>query len=154
MVIDDEFCDYEVEANYKNQMRGIKDTNLFNSALNQPKQTFDGVDLYPDVMSKASCYLRSFSINHPFHDGNKRTALLATIIFLQDNGYKVVASNEQLYKLVSRVVRGRLSSESIKKRLKKFVKIEGTVGKFLENNENFSMKAFFKKYLHVFKYRN
>lgn len=104
-------------------MRGIKDTNLFNSALYQPKQTFDKKELYPTILKKASCYLRSFSMNHPFFDGNKRTALLATIIFLENNGYEVIASNEKLYKFVEIVVRGRLEIPSIERRLKKFVKL-------------------------------
>ena len=61
-------------------------------------------------------------MNHPFFDGNKRTALLSTIIFLENNGYEVIASNEKLYKLVEKVVRGRLKIPSIVKRLKKYVK--------------------------------
>lgn len=121
VVIDEMFCDYEVDANYGKQMRGIKDVNMFNSALHEPKQTF-GQELYPDILSKASCYLRSFAINHPFHDGNKRTALLSTIIFLEKNGYEVIADNKKMYRFVEKVVKGRLKIDSIKKRLKKFVR--------------------------------
>lgn len=149
VVIDEEFCDYEVEAKYGNQMRGIKDTNMFNSALYEPKQTFDNIELYPDIISKASCYLRSFAINHPFHDGNKRTALLSTIIFLENNGYKVIATNEQLYKFVEKVVRGRLSIDSIKKRLKKYIKKDVTS----KIKEEFSLKEFLKKCLYRFKHK-
>lgn len=104
-------------------MRGIKDANLFNSALYEPKQTFGKEELYPTVLEKAACYLRSFSMNHPFFDGNKRTALLSMIIFLENNEYEVIASNEKLYKFVETVVRGRLKIPSIVKRLKKYVKV-------------------------------
>ena len=103
-------------------MRGIKDTNLFISALLEPKQTFDKKDLYPSILSKASCYLRSFARNHPFFDGNKRTALFATITFLEKNSYEVKADNDKLFKLVEKVVKGRLEISQIEKRLKKFVK--------------------------------
>lgn len=112
----------EYEASNQTQLRGIKDANLFNSALYEPKQTFGKQDLYSTVLLKASCYLRSFARNHPFYDGNKRTALLATITFLEKNGYEVVADNEKLFKLVEKVVKGRLSVTSIERRLKKFVK--------------------------------
>lgn len=120
VVIDEEFSDYE--GNSSSKFRGIKDTNLFNSALHEPKQTFDKKELYPDILSKASCYLRSFSMDHPFFDGNKRTALMATIIFLEKNGYDVIAENDKLFKLVENVVKGNLNIQSIKKRLKKFTK--------------------------------
>lgn len=78
--------------------------------------------MYPTILTKASCYLRSFARNHPFYDGNKRTALLATITFLENNGYEVIADNEKLFRLVETVVKGRLSVPSIERRLKKYVK--------------------------------
>lgn len=120
VVIDIAFSDESIVDN--KQSRGIKDTNLFNSALNEPKQTFDKKDLYADIITKAACYLRSFSMNHPFYDGNKRTALMATVIFLERNGYEVIADNDKLYKFVEKVVRGKLQISSIARRLKKFIK--------------------------------
>lgn len=116
------FSEYEEGNKNNKQLRGIKDTNLFNSALYEPKQTFDKIDLYSNILKKASCYLRSFSMNHPFFDGNKRTALLATVTFLEKNGYEVIANNEKMFKLVENVVKGKLSIESIERRIKKFVK--------------------------------
>ena len=103
-------------------MRGIKDTNLFISALYEPMQTFDKQELYPDIITKASCYLRSFAMNHPFFDGNKRTALMTTVIFLERNGYEVIADNDKMYKFVEKVVKGKLEITSIARRLKKFIK--------------------------------
>ena len=116
------FSEYEDGNKNRSQLRGIKDTNLFNSALYEPKQTFDKKELYSTTLMKASCYLRSFSRNHPFYDGNKRTALLATITFLEQNGYEVKADNEKWFKLVEKVVKGKLSVSSIERRIKKFVK--------------------------------
>lgn len=121
MVIDEEFTNYEGSSE-RTTFRGIRDVNLFNSALYEPKQTFDKQELYPDILSKAACYLRSFSKNHPFFDGNKRTALVSTIVFLESNGYEVTASNDKMFKLVENVVKFNLSIASIKKRLKKFTK--------------------------------
>lgn len=120
MVIDRVFSDESIQN--KKQMRGIKDTNLFISALYEPMQTFDKQELYPDIITKASCYLRSFAMNHPFFDGNKRTALMATVIFLERNGYEVIADNDKMYKFVEKVVKGKLEITSIARRLKKFIK--------------------------------
>ena len=122
VVIDKVFSEYEDESENNAQFRGIKDTNLFNSALYEPKQTFDKKELYPTVLLKSACYLRSFSMNHPFFDGNKRTALMSTITFLEKNGYEVIADNDKLFKLVETVVKGRLEVPSIERRLKKFVR--------------------------------
>ena len=54
VVIDEEFCEYGEQVHYDKEMRGIKDINLFSSALMLPQQSFDGKDLYPDIVSKAS----------------------------------------------------------------------------------------------------
>lgn len=119
MVIDIAFSD---ETNSNNGSKGIRDTNLFKSALYEPMQTFDKKDLYSDIITKAACYLRSFAMNHPFYDGNKRTALMATVIFLERNEYEVVADNDKMYKFVEKVVKGKLEVPSIARRLKKFIK--------------------------------
>lgn len=120
VVIDIVFSDDSIKDN--KQSRTIKDTDLFNSALNQPKQTFDGIDLYPDIISKASCYLRSFAMDHPFFDGNKRTALMSAVIFLERNGYEITADNNKMYKFVENIVINKLSVEEISNKLKKIVK--------------------------------
>jgi death-on-curing protein len=68
-------------------IKGLKSPELLDSALKSCQQTFDGVDLWPDLFSKAACIFRSLIQNHAFHDGNKRTALMTLIIFLSENGY-------------------------------------------------------------------
>ena len=115
------FSNYE-DGNEKSQLRGIKDTDLFNSALYEPKQTFDKKELYSTILMKVSCYLRSFAMKHSFFDGNKRIVLLSPITFLEQNGYEVTADNEKLFKLVEKVVKGKLSITSIERKLKKFKK--------------------------------
>lgn len=75
---------------------GIKDPNLLLSALNEMRQTFDGQDLYPSIYDKAACLVRSIIQNHPFHNANKRTAVLAMIVFLDLNHYRVKVSQKKL----------------------------------------------------------
>lgn len=65
----------------------IRDFALLHSAVERPKATFEGKDLYPTIFAKAGALLQSLCLNHPFSDGNKRTAWLATKRFLYINGY-------------------------------------------------------------------
>jgi len=52
--------------------RGIRDIGALESAVNQPRLTFDQTDLYPDIVSKAVALCFSLVMNHPFVDGNTR----------------------------------------------------------------------------------
>lgn len=144
VVIDKEFCEYGEQVHYNEEMRGIKDTNLFNSALLQPKQSFESKDLYPDIVSKAACYLRSFSMDHPFFDGNKRTALLSTMAFLEMNGYKITGTNEELYQLTKNVVENKLNIEQIIDKIRPYIKIS-TTSKLKELFINLNKKIKIKK---------
>lgn len=75
---------------------GIRDLNLLKSAIARPKATFSRKDLYPDLFSKAAALMHSIIKNHPFVDGNKRTAVTAASIFLLSNNYNLTASNKEL----------------------------------------------------------
>jgi death-on-curing protein len=75
---------------------GIRDLGLLLSALARPQATFDGQDLHPDLFSKAGALMESLLQNHPFIDGNKRTAITASAMFLRLNGYHLTASNAEL----------------------------------------------------------
>lgn len=131
VAIDENFCEYDGHVRYGQEMRGVKDVGLFLSAIEQPKSTFDGKDLYPTVVSKAACYLRSLAMNHPFHDGNKRTALLSTVVFLEMNGYKMTCDNDTLYNIVKNIVEQKKSIEEIEKILAENIRIS-KMSKFKE----------------------
>lgn len=75
---------------------GVRDVGLLESAVARPRATFDGMDLYPDIFSKAAALMESLILNHPFVDGNKRTAITAASLFLLRNGFQVVADNAEL----------------------------------------------------------
>lgn len=66
---------------------GVRDFALLHSALERPKANYAGRDLYPNIFIKAASLLESLCLNHPFTDGNKRTAWTITHKFLWDNGY-------------------------------------------------------------------
>lgn len=71
---------------------GIRDQKALDSALAQPKMTFDGKDLYPSLPEKAAALCYSLINNHPFVDGNKRIGHAAMEVFLVMNGYEIEAT--------------------------------------------------------------
>ena len=66
---------------------GVRDFALLHSAVERPKATYAGRDLYPTIWAKAAALLQSLCMNHPFTDGNKRTAWTMTHKFLWMNSY-------------------------------------------------------------------
>lgn len=68
---------------------GVRDFALLHSAVERPKATFGGKDLYPTLFTKAAALLQSLCMNHAFTDGNKRTAFESTKRFLWRNGYRL-----------------------------------------------------------------
>ena len=76
--------------------QGVRDRPPLESALAQPFQSFGGEDLYPGIVAIGAALAYFIIQNHPFVDGNKRTGHAALEIFLNMNGYEIVADeNEQ-----------------------------------------------------------
>ncbi len=65
----------------------IHDFTLLHSAIERPKAQFDGKYLYSDLWIMAAAMMQSLVKNHPFDDGNKRTAFFTTLRFIEKNGY-------------------------------------------------------------------
>src|SRR3954470_18112781 len=70
---------------------GIRDVNLVDSAVAQPRGSFGGQDLYPTLAEKAAALGFSLTKNHGFVDGNKRTAAGTVEMFLLRNGFEIDA---------------------------------------------------------------
>lgn len=94
-------------------MPGIRDEGLLESALSQPQATFFSELLQPTIHEQAAAYLYHLAKNHPFLDGNKRTAYGAMETFLRLNGYNINLSNEQAYNMVMQVAQGEMSKEAL-----------------------------------------
>ena len=92
---------------------GIRDYDLLESALSRPYATYDGMELYPTILEKASAILESLCINHPFVDGNKRIAYTVYRLLLLSEGADVAASEDEKYKLVIAVSSGNADFDSI-----------------------------------------
>lgn len=91
---------------------GIRDINAFESALAQPRQSFGGVDLYPDLASKAATLCLSLVLNQPFIDGNKRVGHAAIEVFLLLNGYELHAPVDEQERIVLDLAEGQLSRDA------------------------------------------
>jgi death on curing protein len=65
---------------------GLRDAALLESAVAAPQATFEGEPLIADLVEIAAAYLFYLCRNHPFVDGNKRTALATCLVFLAANG--------------------------------------------------------------------
>ncbi len=94
--------------------KGIRDQGSLESAINRPFATFDNQDLYPTPADKAAAILESILINHPFVDGNKRTAYVLMRLILLDNGLDVVADQDDKYKMVISASTGDIRFDEIR----------------------------------------
>lgn len=89
--------------------RGIRDISALESAVNQPRQTFDQKDLYPDIVTKAAALCFSLVMNHPFVDGNKRVGHAAMETFLILNGYEIISSVDEQEHVMLELASGKMS---------------------------------------------
>ena len=92
---------------------GVRDEGLLESALAQPQATFGGQFLHPTISEQAAAYLYHIAMNHPFIDGNKRTAFAVMDTFLRLNGCALNLTDDEVYDLVMRVARGTMTKEEL-----------------------------------------
>ena len=93
---------------------GIRDEALLESALAQPQATFDGAYVHEDIFHMAAAYGYHLCQNHPFYDGNKRTALIAMYMFLYVNGYQIVSDKKSLYAIMIDLAKGKVGKKELR----------------------------------------
>jgi death-on-curing protein len=91
---------------------GIRDVGALESAVAQPRMTFDGADLYPTLVEKAAALGFSLIENHPFLDGNKRVGHAALETLLVLNGHQINASVDEQVAIVLGVASGSVGREA------------------------------------------
>lgn len=101
---------------------GLRRLEAVEAAVNRPKASFDGKNLYPGVFKKAASLLHSLILNHPFVDGNKRTAMLAAMMLLELNGHEFKAGQKEVENFALQAAGGKISVEEIAGWLKKHSK--------------------------------
>lgn len=102
-------------------MPGVRDEGLLESALSQPQATFFGELLHPTIHEQAAAYLYHIAKNHPFLDGNKRTAYGAMEAFLRLNGYNLDISDEEAYNMVMQVAQSEMTKEELSSLLEEHI---------------------------------
>ncbi len=90
---------------------GIREIGLLSSAVSLPYASFEGELLHKDIYHIAAAYAFHISQNHPFIDGNKRTALASALVFLELNGISISDPKGKLYDATIKLASGKLSKE-------------------------------------------
>lgn len=91
--------------------QGIRDMNLLSSAIAMPYSSFQGEFLHNNIYEMAATYAFHISKNHPFVDGNKRTALASALIFLELNGINISDPKGRLYEDMLGLTEGKLKKD-------------------------------------------
>jgi death on curing protein len=98
---------------------GIRDINLLSSAIAMPHASFHGEYLHNDIFEMAAAYAFHISRNHPFVDGNKRTALVSAMVFLELNGSSISDPHGELYDAMLNLSTGKLNKSEFASILRK-----------------------------------
>ena len=107
---------YELHTQLENAFvlsSGVRDENLLASAVNTPFQTFMGNDLYPSIYDKAAQLCYSIANNHPFTDGNKRTALHSMYVYLIINGFDITATQQDVENMIIDVAADNMTNTEL-----------------------------------------
>ena len=97
---------------------GIRDIALLQSALAQPQASFGGEWLHADLFEMAAAYAFHICKNHPFFDGNKRTALDTALIFLELNGISIMAPQKQMIEIALAIAEGKMGKKELAQALR------------------------------------
>lgn len=97
----------------------VHDFTLLHSATLRPQATFGGEDLYKTIFEKAAALIHSLILNHPFDDGNKRTAITSCARFLYINGWHLETPMKESVQFTLNIDAKRIDLEKIAIWLKK-----------------------------------
>jgi death-on-curing protein len=103
-------------------LNGVRDENLLTSAALTPQSSFAGKSPYTDLIDIAAAYLFYICRNHPFLDGNKRTAMMSAIVLLRLNGIDPAPDSGRWERLMLDVAASKIDRQETTERLRKLVK--------------------------------
>jgi death-on-curing family protein len=87
---------------------GVKSRSMLESAVHRPQTSNGEYYKYPTVESAGAALLHALVLNHPFHNGNKRTALVALLVFIDENGLFPEFDDDDLFRMVLQVASHRI----------------------------------------------
>ncbi len=97
---------------------GIRDHGLLESAVHRPQAVVFGKDAYPSLFDKTAAVSHSLLFNHPFIDGNKRSAFAACHLTLLLNGWDLTSNSDETYQFLIEVIEKHLDWKEISAWLK------------------------------------
>jgi death on curing protein len=92
---------------------GIRDQGLLESAMAQPQASFDSKPLHKDIFLMAAAYAFHIAQNQPFLDGNKRTGLLAALVFLDLNGIAIDTPSQRLEEAMLAIAERKMDKSNL-----------------------------------------
>jgi len=104
-------------------IRGIRDEGLLESAVMMAQASFGGEYLHADLFEMAAAYAFHIAENQPFLDGNKRTALVSTLVFLDINGCLILDDEMKLYDAMIAIANKAMDKYDLADLLKNLSKI-------------------------------
>ena len=91
----------------------VRDIGLLKSAINNPFQTFGGVELYPSIQEKAARLCFGIVKNHALVDGNKRLGTHVMLVFLWLNGYTLEYQDEEIINIILDLASGKITADQL-----------------------------------------
>lgn len=100
---------------------GVRDAGLLASALARPQQLFAYGGPQVTIARLAAAYAAGIAHDHPFVDGNKRTAFVVSTLFLRLNGFALDASQEEKYQTFLALASGALAESALAVRIEQHI---------------------------------
>ncbi len=113
MYLSDAIVAHDLELATHGGAAGVRDQGMLESALGRPRNIWVYAETPPRLTRLAAAYAFGISSNHPFVDGNKRTALVVSFAFLDVNGLEVTASQEDAYLTILGLAAGEISEDQL-----------------------------------------
>lgn len=123
LTLDDVLLIHDEQLEAYGGIHGIRDEGLLESAVMMPQASFGGEYLHQDLFEMAAAYAFHIAENQPFLDGNKRTALVAALVFLDINGFVVIDENMKLYDAMIAIANKEMDKYDLAELLKNLSKI-------------------------------
>ena len=116
--LEDVFLIHDEQLEAYGRIQGIRDKGLLESAVMTPQASFGGEYLHQDLFEMAAAYAFHIAENQPFLDGNKRTALVSALVFLDINGFEILDKEMRLYEAMIAIANREMDKYDLAELLK------------------------------------
>jgi death on curing protein len=104
---------YNINSEVTGMMPFVRDHQLLRSAVRRPYLIVFGEEQFPTIIDKAAATMHSLAAHHLFADGNKRTAIRATQLFLETNGIQPMWTQQEIATFVLAIAKGVVTVEDV-----------------------------------------